>query len=68
VVPIGWVAVGDPCQILSPDRHDEIWAILRLLDFPQTVYGVSRETSAGERMARQSAWFAAHDHDTPAEE
>jgi gamma-carbonic anhydrase len=68
VVPIGWVAVGDPCQVLSPDRHDEIWAIQRPLDFPQTVYGVSRETPAAERMARQSAWFAAHRHDTSAEE
>jgi hypothetical protein len=35
---------------------------------PRTVYGVSRETSAAEGMARQSAWFAAHNHDTPAEE
>ena len=23
-VPIGWVAVGDPARILSPDQHDEI--------------------------------------------
>lgn len=66
VVPIGWVAAGDPAQILSPDRHDEIWAILRPLDFPQTVYGVSRETPAADRMALQTAWFAAHKHDTPA--
>ncbi|WP_241982120.1 gamma carbonic anhydrase family protein [Cryobacterium ruanii] len=33
VVPIGWVAVGDPAQILSPNRHDEIWAIQRGLNF-----------------------------------
>jgi carbonic anhydrase/acetyltransferase-like protein (isoleucine patch superfamily) len=66
VVPIGWVAVGDPGQIFSPDRHDDIWAILRPLDFPQTVYGVSRQTPAADRMARQTAWFAAHQHDTPA--
>jgi gamma-carbonic anhydrase len=66
VVPIGWVAAGDPAQILSPDRHDEIWAIQRPLDFSQTVYGVSRETPAADRMALQTAWFAAHRHDTPA--
>ena len=66
VVPIGWVAVGDPGQILSPDRHDEIWAIQRALDFPRTVYGISRETPAADRMARQTAWFAAHQHDRPA--
>ena len=31
-VPIGWIAVGDPAQILPPDRHDDIWAIQRELD------------------------------------
>jgi gamma-carbonic anhydrase len=65
VVPIGWVAAGDPGQILPPDRHDEIWGIVRQLDFPQTVYGVSRETPARDRMARQTAWFGVHQHDSP---
>lgn len=62
-VPIGWVAVGDPAQILPPDRHDEIWAVQRELDFPGTVYGVARDTPAAERMARQSAWYGAHRED-----
>lgn len=44
VVPIGWVAVGDPVLILSPDRHDEIAAAQRELDFPGYVFGVDRET------------------------
>lgn len=44
VVPIGWVAVGDPAQVLPPDRHDEIWEIQRGLDFPGTVFGLARET------------------------
>lgn len=44
MVPIGWVAVGDPARILSPDRHDEIWAEQAPLDFPQWVYGVDRGT------------------------
>jgi carbonic anhydrase/acetyltransferase-like protein (isoleucine patch superfamily) len=43
-VPIGWVAVGDPARILSPDRHDEIWAEQRPLDFPGWVYGLPRDT------------------------
>jgi gamma-carbonic anhydrase len=60
VVPIGWVAVGDPAEILPPDRHDEIWAVQERLDFPGTVYGVGRGTPASERMERQSAWFGAH--------
>ncbi|HEU5107008.1 MAG TPA: gamma carbonic anhydrase family protein [Micromonosporaceae bacterium] len=59
-VPIGWVAVGDPARILPPDRHDDIWAVQRDLDFPGTVYGVPRDTPARERMARQSAWYGAH--------
>ena len=60
VVPIGWVAVGDPAQVLPPNRHDDIWAVQERLDFPGTVYGVGRGASARERMERQSAWFGAH--------
>lgn len=41
-VPHSWVAVGDPAQILSPDRHDEIWALQQPLDFPRHVFGVDR--------------------------
>ena len=52
VVPIGWVAVGDPAQVLPPDRHDDIWAVQEGLDFPGTVYGVGRDTAARERMER----------------
>jgi carbonic anhydrase/acetyltransferase-like protein (isoleucine patch superfamily) len=59
-VPIGWVAVGDPATIFPPDRHEDIWAIQRTLDFPGTVYGISRDTPARDRMTRQAAWFAAH--------
>ena len=44
VVPIGWVAVGDPVQVLSPDRHEEIAAAQRELDFPGYVFGVDRDT------------------------
>jgi carbonic anhydrase/acetyltransferase-like protein (isoleucine patch superfamily) len=43
-VPIGWIAVGDPAEILPPDRHDAIWALQKPLDFPGYVYGVDRET------------------------
>ena len=44
VVPIGWVAVGDPVQILPPDRHEEIWAAQKELDFPGYVFGLDRDT------------------------
>jgi gamma-carbonic anhydrase len=59
-VPIGWVAVGDPAKIYPPGQHEQIWAIQESLDFPGTVYGISRDTSAAERMSRQANWFAAH--------
>lgn len=42
-VPVGWIAVGDPAEILPPDRHDEIWALQKPLDFPGFVYGVDRD-------------------------
>ena len=60
MVPIGWVAVGDPAQILPPGDHDAIWAVQEGLDFPGTVYGLAREAPARERMEKQAAWFAAH--------
>lgn len=41
-VPIGWVAVGDPPEILPPDQHERIWAVQRTLDFPRTVFGLER--------------------------
>jgi carbonic anhydrase/acetyltransferase-like protein (isoleucine patch superfamily) len=59
-VPIGWIAVGDPAQLYPPDQHEQIWAIQEALDFPGTVYGITRETPATERMTRQTAWFASH--------
>ena len=63
LVPIGWVAVGDPVEILPPEAHAQIWEIQQRLDFPGTVYGIARETPARERMTRQVAWFAAHRDD-----
>lgn len=45
-VPISWIAVGDPAQILPPDKHDEIWEIQKPLNFPKTVYGIERPKSS----------------------
>jgi len=53
VVPIGWIAAARPAQLLSPDRHDELRAAQEPLDFPGTVYGVSRGTSMRAIMRRQ---------------
>jgi gamma-carbonic anhydrase len=63
MVPIGWVAVGDPAVILPPERHEDIWAIQRELDFTGTVYGVAPGEGMREIMDRQSAFYAAHTDD-----
>lgn len=42
VVPIGWVAVGDPAQIRPPHEHREIWQVQEALDFPGEVFGLQR--------------------------
>jgi gamma-carbonic anhydrase len=47
IVPIGWVAVGDPAAILPPGAHDEIWEIQRTLDFTGTVTGIDPAALAG---------------------
>ena len=60
-VPIGWIAAGDPAQLFSPDRHDELWGAQEPLDFPGTVYGVDRGTSMREIMRRQSEAFGSSD-------
>lgn len=44
VVPIGWVAIGDPSEVYSPDQHEEIWERQAPLDFPGFVYGIDRDT------------------------
>jgi hypothetical protein len=66
-VPIGWVAVGDPAEILPPGAHDRIWEVQQAMDFPGTVYGVPRGTPPAERMRRQSEWFGAHRDDRAVE-
>ena len=63
MVPIGWVAVGNPARILAPWDHDEIWRIQEAMDFPRTVYGLPRDASARERMQLQADWFGAHRDD-----
>ena len=42
MVPINWIAVGDPGVILPPTEHDRIWSIQEPLNFPREAYGVER--------------------------
>jgi carbonic anhydrase/acetyltransferase-like protein (isoleucine patch superfamily) len=68
-VPIGWVAVGDPAAILPPDRHEEIWAIQKPLDFPKVVFGLDRlaegESIMPELTRRYAAFLRHHAEDEP---
>jgi carbonic anhydrase/acetyltransferase-like protein (isoleucine patch superfamily) len=67
-VPIGWVAVGTPMQMFTPDQHDAIWTIQKPLDFPKYVYGVERppegQTNMPEITRRRSESLASHRDDT----
>jgi carbonic anhydrase/acetyltransferase-like protein (isoleucine patch superfamily) len=64
LVPIGWVAVGDPARILPPESHDEIWAIQEPLDFPGEVFGVERSDDMMlEIMGRYTSGLGSHRSD-----
>ena len=67
VVPIGWIAVGDPARLLSPQGHDEISALLAELNFARTVFGDEPATRGAtrmpERMRRYARALGAHRDD-----
>lgn len=52
-VPIGWIAVGNPARIFPPDRHDEIWAIQKDLNFPGRVFDEQRQSDSGASLMRR---------------
>jgi carbonic anhydrase/acetyltransferase-like protein (isoleucine patch superfamily) len=65
-VPIGWVAIGNPAQILSPSEHERIWRIQEPLNFPLTVYGFERSEATMEKITRRlSEALGSHAHDEP---
>jgi carbonic anhydrase/acetyltransferase-like protein (isoleucine patch superfamily) len=63
IIPIGWIAVGNPAQLFAPDQHQELWRIQIELDFPGTVYGVPRGTPLRTIMAKQTEFYGAHRDD-----
>jgi carbonic anhydrase/acetyltransferase-like protein (isoleucine patch superfamily) len=65
LVPIGWVAVGDPASILAPGRHEAIWDIQSRLDFEGTVFGLPGDKASVMVAAtrRYADLFGAHDAD-----
>jgi len=65
IVPIGWIAVGDPAELFSPDRHDELWSVQKELKFVLTAYGIDRPLNdcMAEVTARVSNRLKAHRDD-----
>ena len=63
MVPIGWIAVGDPAQLFPPDQHDRLWPIQRSMDFPGTVFGLPREAPMSELTARYTRALGRHGDD-----
>ena len=67
VVPIGWIAVGDPARILPPHAHDEIWTVQGPLNFSKTVFNLDPappgKTNMPERMRRYAAALGRHVRD-----
>jgi carbonic anhydrase/acetyltransferase-like protein (isoleucine patch superfamily) len=66
-VPIDWVAVGDPAQILPPNEHERIWAVQKTLEFPRTVFGLARAPEGESIMPEMTRRYARalgsrHDH------
>lgn len=63
-VPIGWVAVGRPAEILPPARHDRIWELQEPLDFPKEIFGLDRAgpgaTIMPELTRRYSRFLQSH--------
>lgn len=53
MVPIGWIAVGNPAQVLPPSQHDRIWKIQEPLNFPLAVYGLDRSEATTKRITQR---------------
>ncbi len=62
-VPIGWVAVGAPATLFPPDRHNDIWAVQRAMDFRGTVWGVDSQVSRKEIISRYARALRRHRDD-----
>ncbi len=63
IIPIGWIAAGNPAQLFPPEQHEDLWQVQAELDFPGTVYGVPRGTPMRTIMAKQIEFYGAHQDD-----
>lgn len=67
VVPIGWVAVGDPARVFPPADHERIWEVQQELDFPRTAFGLERAPATElmpQATRRYAELFGHHQSDT----
>ena len=46
VVPIGWVAIGDPAEVLPPENDKRITELLLEAHFARTVFGIDSQDRA----------------------
>ena len=53
MVPIGWVAVGNPAEILPTEEHECIWRIQKPLNFPMSVYELDQEEATTKRVTEK---------------
>ena len=55
IVPIGWIAIGNPAQLFPPEAHEQIWHIQKELDFLGTVFNmhVPPDSVPMEELARR---------------
>lgn len=58
VVPIGWIAVGDPAEILPPSEHDKIWETQQELQFSRTVFGLPLANAGESIMPEMTGRYA----------
>jgi carbonic anhydrase/acetyltransferase-like protein (isoleucine patch superfamily) len=52
LVPIGWIAVGNPAQAFPPEAHATLWPIQKALGFSATVWGSPDPRPTGEHIRR----------------
>jgi len=60
MVPIGWIAVGDPAQLFPPEAHETLWPIQKSMDFAGTVWGKAAAQSQGERIRHYATALRTH--------
>ena len=57
-MPIGWIAVGDPAKILSPEQWETIGPALREENFSQTVFGLDASDSRSNVMKAMTSRYS----------